>query len=351
MARAFSLAALLVVAGACLPVPPPHPNALANNLICSQYMEQGNLDKAQTYCDLALEFSPLYADALVNRGLIEQKRGQNDRARDWYIKALRNNNEQAQAYNNLGVIYQSEGQLGKAHDNFQRALKVDPNYIAARYNLAVTLLKLKRTELAKKECKTLIAVNPNLADPHFLLGQIAYTEGKRDEAIEHLGRATELSPSYGEAQELFGDALMDAGRFAEAKDAYGQCIQVDADNAECRKKLPLAVRRAALADTGLRNLETTRTADNTPASLFELARTYAEKGLKDKEEATLLRCSRLDSSYPPCHFGLFQFYNEEGRIQEAVIACRNFSKFATTQEYPRESQLCEKFLSATSAAR
>src|SRR5262249_43424508 len=159
----------------------------------------------------------------------------------------------------------------------------------------------------------------------FMLGQIAYNAGKRDEAIEHLQRATELSPQFGEAQELLGDALMDAGRFGEAKDAYGLCIQADQSNAECRKKLPLAVRRSALSDTGLRNTEEARNTENTPAALYELARTYSEKGLKDKQEATLLRCTRLDVNYPPCHYGLFQFYNEEGRIAEAVIACRNFT--------------------------
>ena len=224
---------------------------------------------------------------------------------------------------------------------------MDPNYIAARYNLAVTYMKLKKNELAKRELKTLVAVNPNLADPHYILGEIAYNEGRRDDAITELTRAVELSPQYSDALELQGDALMDAGRFAEAKDAYSQCIQADPNAAECRKKLPLAVRRAALSDTGLKNLEETHTADNTPASLYELAKTYGEKGLKDREENTLLRCNRIDSSYPPCHFGLFQFYNEEGRVAEAVIACRNFTKFATSQEYPRELETCEKYLAAT----
>ena len=347
MLRATGCLVLLVFLGACLPTPPPHPKAVANNAICTQYMQQDNLDKAQTYCDLALEFSPMYGDALVNRGLIEQKRGNMTLAKEWYIKALRSNNEQAQGYNNLGVIYQQEQQYGRAHDNFQRALKVDPDYTAARYNLAVTLVKMHRLEQARSELKTLIAVNPTLADPQYLLGEIAYEEGKREEAIGYLTRAVELSPQYPEAQELLGDVLMDAGKFAEAQDAYNQCIQVDTENAECRKKLPLAARRAALMNTALRQTEQSRSQDGSASSLYELSRTFADKGLKDKQEDTLIKCIKMDSTYAPCHFSLYQFYNEEDRVAEAVIACRNYIKFANTQENAREVNLCEKFLNAS----
>jgi tetratricopeptide (TPR) repeat protein len=311
-------------------------------------MGQDLLDKAITYCDLALEYSPTYSDALLNRGLIEQKRGNTQKAKDYYIRSIRNNQDQAQGYNNLAVIYQQEGMLGHAYDNFKRALKVDPAYIAARYNLAVTLVKMKRLDAAKQELKTLIAVNPNLADPHYLLGQIAYDEGNTDEAVEQLSRAVELSPRYPEALELLGDVCMDKGRFDQARDAYSQCIQADADNAECRKKLPLAQRRQALLDTGMKSAEQNRTMDNTPSSLYELSRTYAEKGLKDKEEESLLHCIRLDNTYAQCHFALFQFYQDEGRAQEAQIACKNYVKFANAQENPQELGTCEKYLTASS---
>src|SRR5205814_152885 len=107
----------------------------------------------------------------------------NDRAKDCYIKALRYNNEQAQAYNNLGVIYRDvEQKYGTAADNFQRALKVNPDYLEARYNLAKTYWRLKKPAEARKEYEMLLAVNPNLADPHHDLGLMSLEDGELDDA-------------------------------------------------------------------------------------------------------------------------------------------------------------------------
>src|SRR5579871_2942946 len=109
---------LLLLALACLPAclstPPPHPRALEANELCTQYINNGDLTRAEVQCDLGLQFSPQYADLWVNKGLIAFRRGQNDAAKEAFIKALRYNQEQAQAYNNLGVIYYRDHSYGKA---------------------------------------------------------------------------------------------------------------------------------------------------------------------------------------------------------------------------------------------
>ena len=87
---------------ACVTTPPPHPRALEANNICTEYLSQGDLMRAEVQCDLGIQFSPQYADLWVNKGLIALKRGQKDQAKDLFIKALRLNQDQAQAYNNLG---------------------------------------------------------------------------------------------------------------------------------------------------------------------------------------------------------------------------------------------------------
>lgn len=334
----------LVTAAACLSTPPVHERALLNNELCVQQLNVNDLERAEVYCDLGLEFSPTYADLWVNKGLIKLKAGDTGKAKDFFIKALRYNNEQAQAYQNLGYIYLQEGAYGKAHDNFQRALKVNPDYLEARFNLGLTFLKLEKNEQAKKEFRTILAVDPNIADAHHNLGILFYSEGKFEEAAEHIARAVQLSPDVPSFWHDYGATLMELSRFAEAKDAFATCVTLDQKNPQCLNNLAIAQRKAALTDSAFKEMKDTNTAENTPASLYVLARQQGEQGLVDQEERTYKKCVRMDGKYAPCHFGLFKIYADAKKKDAATIACKNFLKYGTADEFPTEIETCEKYL-------
>jgi Flp pilus assembly protein TadD len=332
---------------ACISVPPPHPRALECNELCAQYIGSGDLTNAEVQCDLGLQFSPQYADLWVNKGLIALRRGQDDKAKELFIKALRYNQEQAQAYNNLGFIYYKSQEYGKAHDNFQRALKVNPDYLEARYNLALTFKDMGDKDKAKKEFRTIVAVNNSLADPHHWLGVIALEEGASEEAIEHLHKAVELDPSYGDAWMNLGNAYMEAGKYQEAADAFTSCIEADGRNAPCRNNVTIARRKAALLDPTLKEVKEDASGANTPNKQFQLARNYREKGLKDEERRAYIKCVKLDPKFAACHYGLYELYSDDHRDKEAKIACQNFLKFATQDEFPKEFESCEKYVAAS----
>ena len=66
---ALSSAAALLL-GACVPTPPVHTCPRFHDELCEQRLEKGNLDEAEIYCDLGLEFSPEYARLWVLKGRI-----------------------------------------------------------------------------------------------------------------------------------------------------------------------------------------------------------------------------------------------------------------------------------------
>ena len=330
---------------ACLGTPQVHQRALLNNELCVQQLNVNDLVRAEVYCDLGLEFSPTYADLWVNKGLIRLKQGKNDEAKDFFIKALRYNNEQAQAYQNLGFIYLSEGSFGKAHDNFQRALKVNPDYLEARYNLALTFMKMEKHEQAKKEFRTILAVDPNIADAYHSLGIIAYSQSRYEEAAEEIGKATQLSPEVPSFWHDYGAALMELSRFAEARDAFGTCVNLDPKNPQCLNNLAIAQRKAALTESAMKEVKDLQPGDNTAPALYLLARQQSEQGLVDQEERTYKKCLRLDGKYAPCHYGLFRIYSDAKKKDAATIACKNFLKYGTVEEFPIEIETCEKYLS------
>ena len=340
----LSLVSALPLA-ACVSTPPPHPRAEINNELCAQEIAKGDLVRADTYCDLGLEFSPQYADLWANKGLVAMYSGRNDDAKKHFIKALRFNQEHLQAYQNLGGIYLQEGAYGKAHDNFRRALKVNPDNMETRYNLALTLMKMGKLEASKKELRTLLAVNPGLSDAHHTLGIIAYSENQFDASVDHLSQSVQLTPDAPEKWHDLGTALMELSRFPEAREAFSNCAQLDPKNSSCINNLALAQRKSALTDAAFKEVKDTQQAENSAPALYMLARQYRDKGLLAEEEATYRKCVKLDGKFAPCHYGLFQLFSDAHKREHAQIACKNFLKYGTSEEFPTEYQTCEKYLS------
>ena len=58
---------LVLAAPACKTAAPIHPRAMEHNRFCVEYLAQGDLERAEVRCKLALEFNPDYPDVLLNR--------------------------------------------------------------------------------------------------------------------------------------------------------------------------------------------------------------------------------------------------------------------------------------------
>lgn len=340
------LLSVALVAVSCAGPQPIHPKAQENNGLCAQYLAQNNLDRAETYCDHGLEFAPTFADLWVNKGLIALKRNQIDAAKEDFIKALRFNQEHAAAYNDLGFVYFKNHEYGKAHDNFQRALKVNPDYVEARYNLALTFMSMNDKANARREYHTILAVNPNIADAHHDLGIMALEEHAYDEAISELTQAVRLDPKFGEAWANLGQAYMESAKYAESKDAFMSCLEVDNENVVCRNNLAIVNRKITMLDPSLKQIQDSDGLDATAPVLYQRSLTLHDKGLRQEEERILRKCVKVDGKYAPCHYGLYQIFREDRKDKEATIACKNFLKFAIADEFPKEVELCDKFVSA-----
>ncbi len=344
----LALAAPLLLSLGCLTTPPPNDRALFNNELCAQQIQAGDMRQAEIYCDLGLEFAPQYADLWVNKGIIAMGTGRKADAKAHFIKAIRFNQDQASAYLNLGKLYLDEGANGKAHDNFQRALKINPDYIEARYNLALTFINLDKLDQAEKELQTILAINPNIAEIHHGLGVVSYRRNQLEEAEEKLRKAVELAPNLNaDWWNDLGAVQMELSRFAEAKQSFGSCVALDNRHPLCLDNLSIAQRKAALNDSALKELRDTRQAENNPEALFLLARQYKERGLVAAEERTYKQCLKLDGKYAPCHYGLFLLYSEGHKREHAEVACKNFLKYGSVEDFPAEMEACESFLSAS----
>jgi Flp pilus assembly protein TadD len=242
MRRLLLLSAVLL-GSSCLPRSTVPSVAIQHNDACTLALNAGDCKAATAHCDHALEFSPDFPEAIINKGLIAWKCDSDRKAaRDYLVRALRLENNSAQAYNNLGLLEEEEQKYDSAEQRFRRALEVNPDYLEARFNLARTYHTLKKPEEAEKHVRQLLAVNPNIADAQDLLGILRYEANDLDEAISRFDAAVVLVPDNADYHLHRGIAYAKAGRLEEGKDEFRSCLNLQSNHVECRHNLDVLLK-------------------------------------------------------------------------------------------------------------
>src|SRR5919106_5537937 len=94
-----------------------------------------------------------------------------------------NNREEAYRANNIGVALLEQFKHKEASDAFKRALQLEPSLALARVNLGIALFNLPDLPAAQKELQAASAAAPSAPQPHYVLGLVAKTQNRADEAI------------------------------------------------------------------------------------------------------------------------------------------------------------------------
>jgi Flp pilus assembly protein TadD len=216
--------------------------------MCAEELAKGNLEAAEAHCDQGLALYLEYPDLWHNKGLIYMERKDWGAAKHFMATALRYNPDHPWALSNLGVMLLHEGASEQALESFTRALKVHPGFLGARLNRAVALMKLERFDEARTELHAVLAADSSGADSsgaaHHSLGIIDFRERKLQAAAEHLSQGVMLTPDSPALWHDLGTVLKEQGRLAEAAEAFGHCVRLDAKNPSCRDGLETARRGA-----------------------------------------------------------------------------------------------------------
>jgi len=304
------------------------------------YLNQGQLDKAQQRFELALEYNEDYPEPYGNLALVWIARNDLDKAKEMAIKAIRLNTDVAEAHNTLGYIYLQNKAYGKAHDRFVDALRINPGYVEARYNLCLAYQSLKRDSEARICFSKVIETNSNFADPFHELCKMDIEDRKAEDAVGHCTRAVELEPQFTEAYFHLGLALQKAGKHCEAQDAYKECIALDDSNAECRNNLASAVRHCGLVDPHLKEIKENTSEESSAASLYELGRAEKEKGLLPEAERRFKACIKKDGRFGPCYCELADLSEKLAREDEAQALCKKCVRFTSDEHMSPEHDAC-----------
>lgn len=103
-----------------------------------------------------------------------------------------------------------------AHANYNKALELYPNYVDAWVRKGVTYYTNKEYFEAEKCLTTAIRIHPADFKAVYNRGKLRLKTDNTEGALADLDKATSLKPDHAGAHELFGDALLQAGKEVEA---------------------------------------------------------------------------------------------------------------------------------------
>lgn len=116
----------------------------------------------------------------------------------------------------LGLSYIQTRQPEQARAAFARMFKVEPASAAAYLINAQMMIRQRFEELAEKELRQAVALDPKLPQAHFLLGEIAIYHADIALGIELLQKEIAVNPAFGMAYYSLGEAYTRQLKWDEA---------------------------------------------------------------------------------------------------------------------------------------
>ncbi len=187
------------------------------------------------------------------------------------------------AHYNLGNLYDRQGKTAEAIQHYEAALTFQPNYADAHNNLATVLLRQRRF----------------------------------DEAIAHSVAAARLNPGC-LFQLNLGNALADAGRFAEAVAAFKQALQFDPNSSLAHHNLALVFQTQENAPAAMAEFRAAlQLQPDYESAEHNLANLLAEAGRLEEAINCYLVAERLNPNHAESYNGLGICYAMQGELPEA----------------------------------
>jgi tetratricopeptide (TPR) repeat protein len=137
------------------------------------------------------------------------------------------NPRDADAHYQLGLIYQQRRQYTEAIARFQRAIEIDPSESEAQFQLGRIAREQGRFDDAIRYLKTAAGLNDKLASSEVWreLGAAYFGASRFEDAAVALEKYTQRRSYDPEGLYWYGEALAGLGRTAEAREAFGQCVE------------------------------------------------------------------------------------------------------------------------------
>lgn len=168
-------------------------------------LDTEEVDAAAQNLNQAIALRPAYAEALLLRGKLYERLGDDTSALDAYTKSIAANGQLHEPYYRRAMIAMRQNRMSDAQGDLESATGLQANFPEGHYWLGRTYLSEGRAQMARDQLQQAIAQRSgNYAEAYFYLGRAEEQLGQRDEAATAFRTALEqdrTSPWAADAQE------------------------------------------------------------------------------------------------------------------------------------------------------
>src|SRR5207253_1469433 len=137
-----------------------------------------------------------------------------------------------------GRVHLAKGEATAAIEDFQKVVKIEPRLAQARYQLALAHLQAGNLQQAGVELKESTTYDPNFTDaalalapgysePLAQLVALAFAEKQPDAALDRMKKQIALAPNTAALHDLLGTAHQARGEMGPAEAAYLKALELE----------------------------------------------------------------------------------------------------------------------------
>ena len=163
--------------------------------------------------------------------------------------------EEAYRANNLGVALLEQFKHREGAEQFRRALTLDPQLGLARINLAIALYNVPDIAGALAAAEEAARLAPRAPQPLYLLGLIAKSQNRPEDALAFFHRVLELDAGDVGANVQLGQLYSQQRRYKEAESFFRTALSAEPYNGTALYGLATALLRSGRREEGQRELQ------------------------------------------------------------------------------------------------
>lgn len=191
------------------------------------YLEVGNIKKAQLQFAKTIELEPSHAKAYQALGLLYYEQEKYSEAGAYYLAAVKAGKADDIVYYKLGSCWFRLNRFQKAEQAYKKAIERNPNQ--KRYHMALGLVYLKRSEHydAIDAYKRAYELDPNCLDCQYHIAIAWFNMQELDRCIKICEDILERDDAFAKAYLLIGHCYHRRGEYGTAKDFQRQAQRLD----------------------------------------------------------------------------------------------------------------------------
>ena len=208
--------------------------------------KRGNLSKATSYYEKALEFDPGFYLAYFQLGVLQKKQGQSKSAIESLKKVLEIKPDHDKTWFTLGTAYETDGSIEKAIEHYRKAIDINPGYSKAYGNLGKLYTDKQDYKEAESILKIIAQIDPEYADGFMRLGLLYLELEKYSDAADNLEKSIEIDKKDYNKYFNLASAYNHLERWSDAASSAQSCIDL-------KKKFGGGWLELGLAEMGKKN--------------------------------------------------------------------------------------------------